>query len=161
MSAGSAASGRPVLSVHALEQVEERAPEVEWLKRALEGAMPACLQVGRGGEEDVLARLPEVEVTLMDDATIAVAHAEFLDDPTPTDVITFFHGEILISVETAEREARQRGLPLAQEVLLYGIHGLLHLAGWDDHEPQEAAAMAERQEAILAEVWADSPAIEG
>jgi probable rRNA maturation factor len=78
-------------------------------------------------------------------------HADFLDDPTPTDVITFHHGEILISLDTAARQAAEYRLPYEHEAALYIIHGLLHLGGWDDHNPTEAADMKTLQERILKE----------
>ena len=109
---------------------------------------PLCLQ-SPGVDENVLAGLQDIEVTLVSDAEIAAVHGEFLDDPTPTDVITFHHGEILISLETATRQAAQHGLSVAHETALYLVHGLLHLAGWDDHDPDSAAAMASLQERLL------------
>jgi len=72
-----------------------------------------------------------------------------MGDPTPTDVITFLHGEIVLSAETARREARQRGLPVAQEIARYVVHGLLHLAGWTDKDAGAAADMRVMQEKIL------------
>jgi probable rRNA maturation factor len=72
-----------------------------------------------------------------------------MDDPAPTDVITFRHGEIVISAETARRESRQRKLPLPEEITRYAVHGLLHLAGWSDGGPAEAAEMRRVQEKIL------------
>ena len=65
--------------------------------------LPDCLR-SVGSEEPVLPQLSSVEVSLIGDEEIARVHSEFLEDPTPTDVITFHHGEILISVDTAERE---------------------------------------------------------
>jgi rRNA maturation RNase YbeY len=93
-----------------------------------------------------------LEVNLISDEEISRVHADFLDDPSATDVITFEHGELLISVDTAERQAAENGLTVAEEVWLYAIHGLLHLGGWDDHEPLEAAEMAALQQQLLAEV---------
>ena len=84
---------------------------------------------------------------------LARAHADFLGDPTPTDVITFQHGEILISTETAIRQAAEHSHPPLRECALYLIHGLLHLHGHEDHEPAEAEAMKETQERILDRVW--------
>ncbi len=89
----------------------------------------------------------------MTDDEIARVHGEYLDDPTPTDVITFHHGEILISADTAVRVAGELGQPADREALLYLIHGLLHLNGHDDHEEESRDLMHARQEAILAVVW--------
>lgn len=99
----------------------------------------------------VLPELSEIEITLLSDAEIAAVHGEFLQDPTPTDVITFHHGEILISVETAQRQALAfgKGQSLQREIALYIVHGLIHLAGHDDHDPDAAAHMARLQESVL------------
>jgi len=120
-----------------------------WLRRIAKAALPACLAASKPREDAVLATLEEVEVSYVSDAEIARVHGEFLDDPTPTDVITFHHGEILISAETAARQALDHGQTLEHELALYLIHGLLHLAGWHDEEETEAAEMAQTQESIL------------
>ena len=59
-------------------------------------------------------------------------HREFMHQTGPTDVLTFQHGEIFISVETAKKHARAFGNSLASELCLYIAHGLLHLHGFDD-----------------------------
>jgi probable rRNA maturation factor len=63
--------------------------------------------------------------------------------------MTFLHGEIVVSAETARREARERGLPVPQEIARYVVHGLLHLAGWSDTDAEAAAEMRLMQEKIL------------
>ncbi len=69
---------------------------------------------------------------------IAEIHSDFMDDPTPTDVITFPDdppedaGEICISVDYALRAALRFRTDPAYELTLYLIHGWLHLAGFDD-----------------------------
>jgi len=67
----------------------------------------------------------------------------------PTDVITFRHGEIVISAETALRQARQYRSSLMQELQLYIVHGLLHLRGYDDKTPSGSREMERRQRSIL------------
>lgn len=116
-------------------------------------AIAPCVALARAGSP--LPGLAEIEATLLTDAEIAQVHGEFLNDPTPTDVITFEHGEILISIETAARQARQFGAnqPVPREIALYLIHGLLHLAGWNDYDPAEAAAMEIEQDRILNLCW--------
>lgn len=123
------------------------------LRRAAERAVAACLP-HRGPSEALLGSLGEVEVTFISDAAIARVHAEFMGDPAATDVITFGHGEILISAETAAREARARDEPLGRELVRYVVHGLLHLNGHEDAQPQDAAAMWTVQEAVVRELWA-------
>ena len=64
--------------------------------------------------------------------------------------MTFQHGEIFISVETARRHARAFGNSLLRELKLYIVHGLLHLHGFDDQTPSKAHKMKTAQEKILA-----------
>jgi probable rRNA maturation factor len=129
---------------------------LDWLMNLADAALPLCLESALPGS--VLAALVDaarepdgeaVSISLVDDATIARVHEEFLGDPEPTDVITFDHGEILISVDTAARQGELFGTDRRHETALYLVHGLLHLAGWDDHEPGAAAAMATRQSEVL------------
>lgn len=101
------------------------------------------------GGASVLGQLGEVGFVLVSDARIAALHRQFMNDPSPTDVITFPHGEIVISAETAKREAQQRALSLPEEIARYAVHGLLHLAGWSDTTPRDGAAMRAIQEKIL------------
>lgn len=90
---------------------------------------------------------------LVSDRVIARIHQNFMNDPSPTDVITFHHGEVIVSLETAKRQAEEFGETYEREVARYMIHGLLHLAGWEDHDAEERQEMHRHQEAILAEVW--------
>lgn len=116
-------------------------------------ALPRCL-ASRGREEPVLGSLEEVEVSLISDEIIAGVHGEFMNDPTPTDVITFHHGEILVSVDTARRVAPLHGNSVAEETLLYIIHGLLHLNGHNDQVEPDRSVMYREQESILRQILA-------
>ena len=113
----------------------------------VDAAWPMVVEAER--RESVLGGLGEVGVVLVSDRRIAALHDEFMSDPTPTDVITFLHGEIVISAETARREARRRGLRVPEEIARYAVHGLLHLAGWSDADGGAAADMRAMQEKIL------------
>ena len=101
-------------------------------------------------------RMPgSVQVSLVDDGEISRVHAQFMDNPDPTDVITFPYGddgEILISVETAERQARDYKSSFDREITLYLVHGLLHLAGYDDSSEVARGEMEELQEALVSEL---------
>jgi len=66
--------------------------------------------------------------------------------------MTFRHGEIFISAETARRYARRFGNSLVQELRLYVVHGLLHLHGFDDRNEIEARKMDLMQRRILGAV---------
>ena len=123
---------------------------IPWLRRFAPVALEECLlHPAHGGAP--LPRLCEVEVTLVCDATIARVHRDFMDIPGATDVITFEHGEIVISAETAQANAAQYGRALEEELALYIVHGLLHLNGHLDKAPADAARMHRLQEQILAD----------
>jgi probable rRNA maturation factor len=94
----------------------------------------------------------EVSVAFVTDRRIAEIHHEYMLVDGPTDVITFQYGEIVISVETAERQAEQFSTSFARELRLYFVHGLLHLAGWDDLTSNGFRKMADTQERIVGEV---------
>jgi probable rRNA maturation factor len=93
--------------------------------------------------------LDTVEVTFLTPAAIRKVHAEFMRDPTPTDVITFEHGEILVCPAVAEKQRKATGLTLHHEVLTYILHGLLHLCGLDDHSEKDFARMGREQGKLL------------
>jgi probable rRNA maturation factor len=96
--------------------------------------------------------LEEIEFVLVDRVTMARVHADFLGDPAETDVITFPYGEILICPAVAKDQSATHGLSVDEEVLLYGLHGLLHLAGYDDTTAAAAKEMAAAQEKLLKKV---------
>ena len=103
--------------------------------------------------EGELPHLEGMEITLLDDDEMARIHGEFLDDASPTDVITFDHGELLVGVETAQRQAAIFASSPDREIALYGIHGMLHLAGFDDRCEKDAKAMAVRQMELLETIF--------
>ena len=114
-----------------------------------ERALPECLKIA-GRKPGVLTRLAEVSVILVSDRRMAELHQRFLQQPGATDVITFHHGEIFISTETARRQARRFGSSLDHELRLYIAHGLLHLHGFDDKEARSSAEMKRTQEKLVA-----------
>ncbi len=126
------------------------------IERAAHRAVPLCLQ-SVGGESAGLTGLPEVEVVLVSDRVIARVHRQFLKVPGATDVITFEHGELVVSATTAKRQARELGEAVEREVLRYIVHGLLHLNGYEDADAMDAAAMWRIQEKVLAKIWPLEP----
>ena len=111
-------------------------------------ALQACLRLpGRNSNE--LSKLHEISVILVSDRRMAELHRRFLQQAGPTDVITFQHGEIFISTETARRQARRFATSLEQELRLYIAHGLLHLHGLDDKTAAGAAEMKRTQEKLV------------
>lgn len=119
----------------------------------VDAAWPLVREAERRGS--VLGHMDEIGIVLLSDSRIAALHDEFMSDPTPTDVITFLHGEIVVSAETARREARLRGLRIPEEIARYAVHGLLHLAGWTDLDAGAAAEMHSIQEKILGRALRD------
>jgi len=111
-------------------------------------ALEDCFRL-RKGERTDLRKLREVFVWLVSDRRMAFLHRKFMRESGPTDVLTFHHGEIFISVETARRQARGFKSSLTRELKLYIVHGLLHLHGFDDQTPSEAQKMKKAQERIL------------
>jgi probable rRNA maturation factor len=118
------------------------------LERFAAKAVRACLQLRKRGPTD-LTRLSEIFVWLVSDRRMTSLHRQFLHARGPTDVLTFQHGEIFISVETARRHARVFGNSLARELRLYIVHGLLHLHGFDDRKRADARNLERIQKRIL------------
>lgn len=108
-----------------------------------------ALEQCRRARPNTLDSLGEISVALVSDRRMAQLHKRFMQIAGPTDVITFQHGEIVISTETARRQARVVGTTTNDEIRLYLVHGLLHLSGMDDQQPAEARAMRTAQKRIL------------
>lgn len=121
------------------------------LRGAANKAASRCLECP-GSREGSLPELAEVEISILDDRRIAEVNEEFLSHEGPTDVITFDYGEILVSAETALENSRRFGKSVQEELILYIIHGLLHLNGWSDKHPLEAERMQVAQESVLSEI---------
>jgi probable rRNA maturation factor len=92
-------------------------------------------------------------------------HAEFLNDPSPTDVMAFDLSDgsrtawqIVICVDVARQEARSRGITAAHELARYAIHGCLHNLGHDDHAPADRRRMRAAERYHLARLFAAAPA---
>jgi len=111
-------------------------------------ALPACQAVLQSTRAP-LGRLEEIEATILSNRSIARLHSEFFHDPAPTDVITFPYGEILIGAGVVSENAARFGNSASEEAALCVIHGLLHLAGWDDRTVRDAKDMARKQEQIF------------
>jgi probable rRNA maturation factor len=113
-------------------------------QRAIPRAKAACKRAA----EAVLPDQPVV-VALVDDATMARLHSQFLGKSGPTDVLSFPHGEIVVSADTARREAESRDIPPLSELVLYVVHGALHLKGYDDKRPKDKAKMRAAERRVL------------
>jgi len=136
----------PEVTVHNLQR--KISVNVAELEKFAGNAVQYSLQLQKGRQTD-LRKSHEVSVWLISDRRMALLHRKFLGHSGPTDVLTFQHGEIFISVDTARRHAHAFGNSLSRELKLYIIHGLLHLHGFDDQTPSKAHKMKGAQEKIL------------
>lgn len=106
----------------------------------------------------------QIGVRVSDDTSIHEINRRFLQHDYPTDVISFpYHlappiveGELVVSIDTAARESVAAGWSIAQELLLYIIHGTLHLVGFDDTEDSSRLKMREAEQTALRNMGAIS-----
>jgi probable rRNA maturation factor len=134
----------------AIDNRQHRVPiQASRLARAVVRALTA---LGRPGGT--------VDVAIVDDAEIRRMNAQYRGVGRRTDVLAFplespeaagqLLGQIVVSADTARRQARRLGVPLALELDLLVTHGTLHLVGYDDRDPIEADLMHRRERDILA-----------
>lgn len=118
----------------------------------------------------------ELSLRLTDDAEIQTLNAQYRHQDRPTDVLAFaalevdapqpfdlpddyplYLGDIVISVDTAKRQASQQGHPLMIELAWLASHGLLHLLGWDHPDDDSLERMLDQQRVLLQQVALDPP----
>jgi probable rRNA maturation factor len=119
--------------------------------RLTRAAVRALTAVGRPGAR--------VDVAVVDDAEMRRLNARYRGVRRRTDVLAFpletpdspdqLLGQIVVSADTARRQARRLAIPLALELDLLVTHGTLHLVGYDDRDPVEATLMHHRERDIL------------
>ncbi|MBE9205677.1 rRNA maturation RNase YbeY [Nostoc sp. LEGE 06077] len=115
----------------------------------------------------------EIGLRLTDDAEIQSFNAQYRQQDKPTDVLAFaaletdfpydaemqnepvYLGDIVISVNTAQRQAQQQGHSLITELAWLASHGLLHLLGWDHPDDESLIQMLKQQVIILETVGID------
>ena len=101
----------------------------------------------------------EISVAIVSDERIHEINRQFLNHDYPTDVITFelgtnpatdnFQAEIVVSAETAMQIAEEVDTTLEMELILYVIHGSLHLTGLDDHSDEDRIEMRKNERAMM------------
>lgn len=109
----------------------------------------------------------EISIVLVDDECIRELNREYRRADRTTDVLAFSQlegerveppaervalGDVVVSVDTAERQAAEQGHPLENELDLLIIHGVLHLLGYDDETEAEALEMRRREKRVLDEL---------
>ena len=90
---------------------------------------------------------------------MSALHERFMNLPGPTDVLTFplefdaggrvTAGEVVVCVPEARRRAKEHGVAVRDELLLYALHGMLHLCGFDDRTARGYARMHRTEDDIL------------
>ena len=103
--------------------------------------------------------LREMSVALVGDRRMSDLHEEFMGIHGPTDVLTFpidenasgavVSGEVVVCVPEAKRQAAVHKISPRLEVLLYAIHGMLHLLGYDDRTARDFRLMHDTEDEIL------------
>lgn len=107
----------------------------------------------------------EIGIMLISDEVIQDMHRDFMGVDSPTDIMTFPYqppwfdtrapvvsgGDFVISMETASANAVTAGWKLRDELEFLVLHGVLHILGWDDADPEARGAMLSRQTRILEE----------
>ncbi|MEB3239961.1 MAG: rRNA maturation RNase YbeY [Cyanobacteriota bacterium] len=139
-------------------------------------ALLACwlAQLQQELPEGLQAPAYSLGLQLCDDATIAALNGEWRQQPRPTDVLAFSAleddgsegmpplpvsagdaplelGDIVISLDTAARQAADHGHDLREELLFLASHGLLHLLGWDHPDEASLERMLQRQHQLMAQ----------
>ncbi|MEM9160210.1 MAG: rRNA maturation RNase YbeY [Verrucomicrobiota bacterium] len=132
--------------------VNNQCPGLEYDEAQIETLF---LTLDRHGSFDAPAG--ELSFAFLSKKEIARIHREFMDDPTPTDVITFIGdpdlnqaGDICVSPEVALEYATAKQLDFSEELTLYLIHGYLHLAGFDDIDEEDRASMRQAESQAMA-----------
>jgi probable rRNA maturation factor len=131
---------------------------VPFLRRHVIAARRA-LNSGRGRARGRGCGLRELSVALVGAAKMSALHERFMHLKGPTDVLTFprdgdsrgrtISGEVVVCVPQARRRAAERGISMRAEVLLYAVHGMLHLCGYDDRTDRDYRLMHRTEDQIL------------
>lgn len=121
-----------------------------YVQELVAAALPECLTRPRYKTSSLPA---VIEISFLNNRAITKVHADFCQDPSPTDVITFRHsqelGEILLGIPTILEHAKKFHQSLEHEIALCVIHGLLHLLDYDDIESKERSLMHREQSFLL------------
>lgn len=108
------------------------------------------------------ARIVEVDLAVVSSRRIAALNRRWLAHRGATDVISFdltgpeddgLWAQLVVCADVAARQGPRHGHTAQRELLLYVLHGLLHLLGYDDQAPADATVMLARQEKLLAEFY--------
>ncbi len=147
---------------------------VDWRVRTPWPGAPRLIErVARRGATAEGFTHGRLSVVVIGQTRMRSLHRQYLNNDAPTDVLTFdlgthpergyLHGDIVVCTDVARRAARRTGAARPQapraalkaatyELALYTLHGVLHLAGYDDHAPRDFRHMHARENELLTEL---------
>ncbi|MBP7748132.1 MAG: rRNA maturation RNase YbeY [Phycisphaerae bacterium] len=136
--------------------------EVVWRPRRAWGAGPLLRRVAHYAVTAEGFRSGQLTIVVVGSRTMAALHRRFAGAGGTTDVLTFDYGaeagpgrldaEVYVCADVAQQRAARRGGTLAAaraELALYVVHGILHLAGYDDHTARDFERMHAREDQLL------------
>ena len=92
----------------------------------------------------------DIAIAIVSDARIRALNRKYRRRDQPIDVLAFEPGDIVIAAGVARRQARAAGHSYAAELKVLALHGLLHLLGYDHHDPADGGRMARLERRLRA-----------
>ena len=144
-----------------MENAQDKIELGEYLEQRLQDGLNAVAKLHD------LDDMTEVDITIVDDEEIHQLNRDYRNVDRPTDVLSFaleeddedepellegqLHllGDIIISAETATRQAEEFGHGLEREIVYLAVHGLLHLLGYDHMVEEDKVIMRAKEEEAL------------
>ena len=144
-----------------MENAQDKIVLGEYLEKRLQDGLNAVAKLHN------LDDMTEVDITIVDDEEIHQLNRDYRNVDRPTDVLSFaldeddedepellegqLHllGDIIISAETAARQAEEFGHGLEREIVYLAVHGLLHLLGYDHMVEEDKVIMRAKEEEAL------------
>jgi probable rRNA maturation factor len=108
-------------------------------------------------------KVKDLEINFVDEKLIKDINIRYLKHDYSTDIITFnysqdnsiLEGEIFISLDDAQKNAKKFNVPLENEITRLLIHGVLHLIGYDDRETNDKRVMKRKENKLVKIIWND------
>ncbi len=163
---GSSVSISPAESLYKISLLPEEAQWQEWFQCWLEVLNPSLSPINAY----------ELSLRLTNDREIQSLNAQYRQQDKPTDVLAFamledahlqldeaqsslpvYLGDIVISLDTAQKQAEMQAHPLQTELAWLASHGLLHLLGWDHPDDESLMRMLNKQQFLLHTVGLSTP----
>ena len=147
-----------------MENAQDKIALGEYLEKRLQDGLNAVAKLHD------LDDMTEVDITIVDDEEIHQLNRDYRNVDRPTDVLSFaldeddedepelmegqphLLGDIIISAETATRQAEEFGHGLEREIVYLAVHGLLHLLGYDQRVEEDKVIMRAKEEEALSAI---------